>query len=155
MCYSGTQLLFLVLLRISIGWHFLYEGASKILNPHWSGKGYLLDSKGFMSGFYEWIANNESVLAASDFLNEWGLTLIGLSLILGLFTRISIIAGTVLLLLYYLSHPAWPGLEYIMPVDGNYFIVNKNIIEILALLVLLMFPTSHIYGLERIFRIKL
>ncbi|MBU2649573.1 MAG: DoxX family membrane protein [Bacteroidetes bacterium] len=155
MRYTSSQLTFLVLLRVFIGWHFLYEGASKLLNPAWSGKSYLLDSKGFMSGFYEWIAGNNSLLMVSDFMNEWGLTLIGLSLILGIFTRISGIAGIILLLLYYLSHPAWPGLEYLMPVDGSYFIINKNIIEILALLVMLVFPTSHIIGLERIFRIKL
>ena len=35
----------LVTLRFLIGWHFLYEGISKLLNPYWSSAAYLLDSK--------------------------------------------------------------------------------------------------------------
>ncbi|SVB00541.1 uncharacterized protein METZ01_LOCUS153395, partial [marine metagenome] len=32
--YSGSQLFGLVILRILIGWHFLYEGISKLVNPY-------------------------------------------------------------------------------------------------------------------------
>ena len=30
----------LVTLRFLIGWHFLYEGISKLLNPYWSSAAY-------------------------------------------------------------------------------------------------------------------
>ena len=43
--YSGSQLIGLVILRILIGWHFLYEGISKLVNPYWSSAAYLLDGK--------------------------------------------------------------------------------------------------------------
>ena len=39
------QLYGLVTLRVLIGWHFLYEGISKVINPYWSSAAYLLDSK--------------------------------------------------------------------------------------------------------------
>ena len=128
MGYTKLQSFALVILRITIGWHFLYEGGVKILNPNWTAKSYLLDSGGFLKGFFELIAGNQTLLSISDTANAWGLALIGLSLLLGIFTRYSSIAGIVLLLLYYLSHPAVPGIEYLFPSDGSYFIINKTLV---------------------------
>jgi thiosulfate dehydrogenase (quinone) large subunit len=152
MRYTKLQSFALVILRITIGWHFLYEGGVKILNPHWTAKSYLLDSGGFMKGFFEFIAGNQTLLVISDTANAWGLALIGLSLIVGLFTRFSSLAGIVLLLLYYLSHPAFPGVEYLFPSDGSYFIINKTLVELFALLVIYAFPTSHIFGIQRLIK---
>jgi thiosulfate dehydrogenase [quinone] large subunit len=152
MRYTKLQSFALVILRITIGWHFLYEGGVKILNPHWTAKSYLLDSGGFLKSFFELIAGNQTLLSVSDSANAWGLALIGLSLLLGIFTRYSSIAGIVLLLLYYLSHPAFPGIEYVFPSDGSYFIINKTLVELFALLVVFAFPTSHIFGLKRLIK---
>jgi thiosulfate dehydrogenase (quinone) large subunit len=152
MQYSPGQVISLVILRVAIGWHFLYEGGSKLITPGWSSRSYLLDSKGFLSGFFAWIANNEAVLKIADLLNQWGLTLIGLALVLGLFNRLATMAGIFLLLLYYLSHPAWIGLEYLFPSEGNYFIVNKNVVEIFALLLLYFFPSGEMAGLGKFFK---
>jgi len=152
MGYTKLQSFALVILRITIGWHFLYEGGVKILNPNWTAKSYLLDSGGFLKGFFELIAGNQTLLSISDTANAWGLALIGLSLLLGIFTRYSSIAGIVLLLLYYLSHPAFPGIEYLFPSDGSYFIINKTLVELFALLVVFAFPTSHIFGLQRLIK---
>lgn len=152
MGYTKLQSFALVILRIAIGWHFFYEGGVKILNPHWTAKSYLLDSGGFLKGFFELIAGNQTLLSISDSANAWGLALIGLSLIIGIFTRYSSIAGIVLLLLYYLSHPAFPGIEYLFPSDGSYFIINKTLVELFALLVVFAFPTTHIFGLQRLIK---
>ena len=154
MPHTKLQSFALVILRVTIGWHFLYEGGVKLLNPQWTAKSYLLDSGGFMKGFFEWIAGNQAVLALTDNLNAWGLALIGLSLIAGLFTRYTSLAGVALLLLYYLSHPAFPGIEYMFPSDGSYFIINKTLVELFAMLVLFAFPTSHIFGLQRLLKNK-
>ena len=97
MRYTTTQSVALVLLRITIGWHFLYEGGVKVLSPHWTSKAYLLDSGGFLKGFFEQIAGSPTLLGVADFANAWGLTLIGLSLIIGICTRYSSVAGIVLL----------------------------------------------------------
>jgi thiosulfate dehydrogenase [quinone] large subunit len=152
MLYTKLHSYALVILRITIGWHFLYEGGVKILNPHWTAKSYLLDSGGFMKGFFEFIAGNQTLLSISDFANAWGLALIGLSLIVGLFTRFASLAAMFLLLLYYLSHPAFPGIEYLFPSDGSYFIINKTLVELFALFVIYSFPTSQVFGLKRLIK---
>ncbi len=154
MKYSKTGLVALVVLRLAIGWHFFYEGMVKVLNPDWTSKAYLLDSGGFLKTMFEWMALNDSVLPVVDFLNAWGLTLIGFSLLLGIFCRAGALAGMLLLLFYYLSHPAFPGIEYLFPTDGSYFIINKTLVELFALFVIFAFPTEQIIGLERFWAAK-
>ena len=149
--FTSCQISWLVFLRIAIGWHFLYEGLIKIVNPSWSPFGYLMDSKGLFAPFYHGMASNPTLLPVIGFLNEWGLILIGLGLILGLFTRLSTWAGMLLLLLYYLSHPPVAGLSYALPSEGSYFLIDKLVIEFLALGVLSIFPTGKIIGLDRLF----
>jgi len=146
---TKNQQLTLVALRLAIGWHFLYEGLVKLANPNWTSAGYLLDSGGFMKTFYFNLASNPGVLKVVDFLNIWGLILIGSGMILGAFTRMAIISGIVLLVFYYLSHPHFVGLKYALPSDGSYLVVNKTLIEALALGVLLVFPTWKEWGLDR------
>jgi thiosulfate dehydrogenase (quinone) large subunit len=143
------QKLILVALRLAIGWHFLYEGLFKLANPNRTSAGYLLDSAGFMKTFFFNLASNPDMLKVIDFLNIWGLILIGLGLILGAFTRVAIISGIVLMIFYYLSHPPFVGLKYAVPSDGSYLVVNKMIIEALALGVLLVFPTWKEWGVDR------
>jgi thiosulfate dehydrogenase [quinone] large subunit len=146
---TTTQKVLLVALRLTIGWHFLIEGLVKLANPNWTSAGYLLDSAGFLKQFYFSLAANPDVLRVVDFLNIWGLILIGLGLILGVFTRVSIISGIVLMAFYYLSHPAFIGLKYAVPSDGSYLFFNKMVIEGLALAVLLVFPTWKEWGIDR------
>jgi thiosulfate dehydrogenase [quinone] large subunit len=148
--YSKVQLFWLVALRVLIGWHFLYEGLTKLINPNWSSVGYLLDSEGFLREFYISLAGSPTSLAVVDFLNIYGLILIGLGLILGLFTRISTIAGILLLALYYLSHPPCVGFKYALPTEGSYLIVNKVLIEMVALAVIFVFPTGRKIGIDRL-----
>lgn len=147
---STSQITWLVLLRVAIGWHFLFEGLVKVVNPTWSPFGYLMDSKGFLAPFFQAIAENAKALSIAGFLNEWGLILIGLGLILGLFTKPAIWAGMVLLLLYYLSHPPLTGMIYALPSEGSYFIIDKLVIEFIALGVLAVFPTGKMIGLDRL-----
>jgi thiosulfate dehydrogenase [quinone] large subunit len=147
--YSYYQLVSLSLLRILVGWHLLYEGMAKLANSNWTSAAYLLDSKWLFSGLAEWMVTNPGLLSLVDTLNIWGLTLIGLSLMLGLLSRWGSIAGACLLVLYYLFHPPLVGLEYSKPPEGSYLLVDKNLIEACALFVLAMFPTSHITGLDR------
>ena len=149
--YSHYQLVSLSLLRILVGWHLLYEGMAKLANSNWTSAAYLLDSKWLFSGLAEWMVTNPGLLSLVDTLNIWGLTLIGLSLMLGLMSRWGSIAGACLLVVYYLFHPPLVGLDYSKPPEGSYLIVDKNLVEACALFVLAMFPTSHITGLDRFF----
>lgn len=145
-----TQLFWLVALRVVIGWHFLYEGLVKLVNPNWSSLGYLLDSDGPLREVFVRMASAPSLLQVVDFMNIWGLTLIGFCLIAGLFERVAITGGIVLLAFYYLSHPPFIGLTYALPSEGSYLIVNKTLIELIALVVLLVFPTARRIGLGRL-----
>ena len=126
---NNYQLYGLVTLRVLIGWHILYEGVSKLINPYWSSAAYLLDSKWIFSGLAKTIVSNPTLLTISDYVNMWGLTLVGLCLILGAFNRQATFGGMVFILLYYLFAPPLLGLEYSKPGEGSYIIVNKNLIE--------------------------
>ena len=148
--YSGTQLTFLVALRMLIGWHFLYEGIVKLINPYWTAAPYLAEARGLFAGWFHSWAANPSTMGVVDFLNVWGLILIGLGLLFGLLTRWATIAGAVLLFLYYIANPPLLGYHFSMPTEGSYLIVNKNLIEFCALLVLTVFPTGHEVGLDRL-----
>lgn len=148
--YGTFQLVALVSLRMLIGWHFLYEGVAKLSNPYWTSAGYLQESKGWFSGFFMDLANNPGALGVVDNLNQWGLLLIGLALLVGVFSRTAAFAGVILLALYYLAAPPFPTLEYAMPSEGSYLIVNKILVELAALLVIVGFPTAHRIGLDRL-----
>jgi thiosulfate dehydrogenase [quinone] large subunit len=149
--YSAQQLSVLVALRLLIGWHILYEGMHKLINPGWSSKSFLNESQWLLEGFAQWIVSNEGILNVVDFLNTWGLIAIGLGLILGLFTNIALFSGIILLMLYYFNSPPLVGIEYSLPTEGNYLIVNKTLIEAIALLVLTFFPTQSYIGIDRLF----
>jgi len=147
--YSHYQLVSLSLLRVLVGWHLLYEGMAKLANSNWTSAAYLLDSKWIFSGVAKWMVTNPGLFSFVDTLNMWGLTLIGLSLMFGLMSRWGSIAGACLLVVYYIFHPPLVGLEYSKPPEGSYLLVDKNLVEACALFVLVMFPTSHITGLDR------
>ena len=147
---TNAQTWSLTFLRVLIGWHLMYEGMVKLWNPGWSAGGYLMDSQGFFAETFYQMAANPKVLDVIDFLNIWGLILIGLALILGLFTRVALVGGIFLLGLYFLSHPPLIGVKYAMPSEGSYLFVNKNLIEMAAMLALLTFSASSSIGLDRL-----
>ena len=139
----------LIVMRILIGWHFLYEGVLKVYNPLWTAKGYLLSADGFLKTFFVNLSS-DTFIGAVDFLNIVALILVGVGLLLGYAERLVSWIGIMLLVLYYLAHPAFPGLEQVN-VEGNYWFVNKNLIEAAALYVLSILPTGHLFGISRLF----
>jgi thiosulfate dehydrogenase [quinone] large subunit len=62
----------LTVLRIAIGWHFLYEGVAKIFTPGWSAAPYLQTSTWIFGGFFRWIAATPWALKIVDSINVWG-----------------------------------------------------------------------------------
>jgi thiosulfate dehydrogenase [quinone] large subunit len=140
----------IVVLRVLIGWHFLYEGIAKLTKPSWSAAGFLLQSRGMFSGLFRWMASSPDVLAIVNPLNMWGLVLIGLGLILGCFTRTAAASGILLTLLYYVCNPPFVGYFYSIPTEGSYLVVNKNLVELAALAVVLVTGTGRAAGLDRI-----
>ena len=86
---TRAQLVTITVMRVLIGWHFLYEGVSKLTTEGWSAQGFLLQARGPFAGLYRWMASNPDVLSSVNQLNMWGLTLVGLGLMLGCFTRLA------------------------------------------------------------------
>jgi len=129
----------LVSLRITLGWMFFYAGITKVLNPAWSAAGYLTSAKTF-AGFYAWLAS-PVMITLVNFVNEWGLTLLGVSLILGIGVRLSSTLGIVLMLLYYIPILEFPYLEHS-------YLVDEHIIYALALLLLAVYRAGRVWGLE-------
>jgi thiosulfate dehydrogenase [quinone] large subunit len=153
--YSDLQIFSLTLLRVLIGWHFLYEGLTKLFSTSvWTAKSYLLGSVGPFAGVYHAMGSNPAMMNIIDPVNMWGLILIGFCLFIGLFARPFKLFGIVLLLLYYFAYPPFSTIAINAPVEGNYWIVNKNLIEIAALFVLFLFPSSQITGIDRYLKPK-
>jgi thiosulfate dehydrogenase [quinone] large subunit len=131
--------LLLACLRIALGWLFFYAGITKLLAPAWSSAGYLKGAQTF-SGFYQALAQ-PGILPVVDFINEWGLTLLGVSLILGVFVRFSSLLGALLMLLYW-----FPVLDF--PKVERGFLVDDHIVYALALLYFAAIKAGRVYGLE-------
>jgi uncharacterized membrane protein YphA (DoxX/SURF4 family) len=143
--------LFITFIRLAVGWHFLYEGLTKLVSGNWSAEGYLNNTFGTFSGFYQWLASSPTMLQFVDFFNIWGLILIGLALSVGLVIRWASLSGALLLALYYFAYPPF-GTS--MPMgDANNYIVDKNFIEAIVLM-FFVFSSEKGYGLQNIVKIS-
>jgi len=151
--FSRLQMMALVVLRVVIGWHFLYEGVAKLLKPGWSAAGFLLQSRGLFAGVFRWMAERPDVMSWVNPLNKWGLACVGLGLILGCFTRLASAAGMILIAAYYLCNPLLVGYFYSIPMEGSYLVVNKNLVELAALFVILVTNSGRHMGLDRILHV--
>ena len=138
------------LLRVFIGWHFLYEGVIKIYNPDWTSYGYLASAQGPFKSFFHWMSR-EPMIHWADSLNWMALMFVGISLLLGVFEKKGAFVAALLLGLYYLAHPSFPWLTQVN-VEGSYWFVNKNLIELAACLVLYKMPTGEFFGLGYLFK---
>lgn len=133
------QKISLFVLRLAVGWMFFYAGITKVINPAWSAEGYLKGAK-LLPGFYNWLLRPD-ILPCINFVNEWGLTLLGVSLIIGLGVRLSSILGALLMLLYYIPQ----GFPYPNP---HSYIVDEHIIYIAVLLYFSTIYAGRVWGLE-------
>ena len=91
-------------------------------------------------------------LDRSDAIVPWVLTIAGGCLILGLVTPVACIVAAVFLGMFYLAMPAFPWLPESPRSEGHYLYVNKNILEMCALLALAFLPTGKWAGLDAFLR---
>jgi len=128
------------------------------------------DRRGFVAEIDGWggtlrdswakLATAEQVAAANprtaswtrlDWINlatKYGLLAVGICLMLGLFTPAAALGAAGYLLMFYLSMPPWPGLPESPMSEGHYLYVNKNLVEMLACLVLASTPNGLWLGLD-------
>lgn len=173
---TGLQNFFFSLLRMAIGWHFLREGYVKLSQTHWTSYGYLANSWGPFAPYFKQMAEDPNLIGMADIMVPWSLTLAGIGLILGIFTRLSALVGIGLLIMFYLATPPWgePTIpdpfiadsqftwmyyqtmmsnatwagNQMIGAEGNYQIVNKNLIEMLALIALITTNTGKFIGFD-------
>jgi len=138
-------------LRVIVGWHFLYEGIVKLLDPKWTAAGYLVESRWIFSGVFHWLAESSAILKVVDILNIWGLIFIGLGLFFGFLTRVASLSGALLLLMYYLATPPVPSIIDSGGTEGSYLIVNKNLVELFALTVLAVLPAGRFFSIDGLY----
>lgn len=132
----------LATLRVAMGSLFFYAGITKVMDPGWSAAGFL-NNIDFMPQFFSWFALPGNI-GWVNFLNQWGLTAIGVSLVLGLFVRYSSFFGSVLMLLYYM-----PELSTFPYVAEHSYIVDEHIIYILVLLTLMTTCAGNYFGIDK------
>ena len=153
---SSLQKAVLVALRTLIGWHFLYEGYYKLMLPGWSrtgeplkawsAAGYLKASTGPFAGLFHSMAES-SFMSTIDWIVPIGLLLVGLSLMLGALTQLGCWGALGFLTLFYVSAIPTTGMPQ-QGAEGVYLLVSKNLIEWAAVLVLLVFRTGKMAGLD-------
>lgn len=140
----------LTVLRIAIGWHLLYEGVAKIFQGNWSAADYLASSTWIFGPWFRWIAEAPRALRAVDLINMWALAAIGLFLVLGFVTRAAAFAGAALLLVYYAAHPPFGTGAAVYGGPGSYLIVDRNLVECVALAMIALLPAGALWGLDRL-----
>jgi uncharacterized membrane protein YphA (DoxX/SURF4 family) len=83
-----------------------------------------------------------------DWLTKGALTAIGICLLAGFLTRSACVGGALLLLMFFLAMPPFPGLPPNPRAEGHYLFVNKNLIEMLALLTLATTVSGRWLGVD-------
>jgi thiosulfate dehydrogenase [quinone] large subunit len=147
---SRSPMIAIAVLRVLVGWHFLYEGVAKLTSATWSASGYLKQARGPFAELFKWLAGQPNLLQNADLITMWGLTIVGVLLILGLFTRLASLGAMAFLLMFYFATPPFVGYFYSLPSEGSYLLVNKNLVELGALVVILVSGSGRFAGLDRI-----
>jgi uncharacterized membrane protein YphA (DoxX/SURF4 family) len=96
------------------------------------------------------VTESPAIIRWLDKLTIWTLLIVGGCLMLGLFSRLAALGGAGFLLMTLLTHPPLPWLPDPPNAEGHYVFVSKNVIEMLALLMLACIPTGRWFGLDAI-----
>jgi len=138
--YSETWIGYALLaLRLVMGWTLFYAGVTKVLDPAWSAEGFLLNAipeGNPFTGFWATLASDWLWLV--DPLNQWGLTLVGLALLLGAFVRWSAFWGAIMMLFYWAAS---------LPL-ANGLVIDDHVVYAMLLFGLGAFGAGRILGLD-------
>jgi thiosulfate dehydrogenase [quinone] large subunit len=127
-------------LRVSVGWLFLYAGSWQVLQ-NYSASGFLnhvVTFHGFFAAF-----TTPAMLPLTDFLMKWGHLLIGLSLVFGLMLRVSGPFGILLMITYHFAHMDWPFIENHLSLFIDFHLVYATVI-----VYLMVHHAGRVWGLD-------
>jgi thiosulfate dehydrogenase [quinone] large subunit len=127
--------------RILMAWTFLYASSHQLFDPKFTASGFLQHTKTFHDFFIMFAS--PALQPVTDFLVQWGHFLIGLSLLAGLFVRVSGAFGILLMITYYFAHMDFPFIE-----DHNNFLVDYHLVYAGVLLYLMVKQAGHVWGLD-------
>lgn len=131
----------ILLLRLSLAWIFLFAASHQVFVADFSVAGFLGSTKTFHWLFASLTAPVPAAILS--FFVAYGHLLIGLSLLSGLFVRVSAVFGIAIMLLYWMAHMDFPFIS-----DANNFLVDEHIIYALVLGLLIAVRAGHIWGLD-------
>ena len=131
----------LLLLRIAIGWHFLYEGCWKLMQEDgWSCLSYLNAAQGPLAPLFKWMAGLPWLVTTGDWAVQIGLVVIGVSLITGACARFMALGGIALMAMFYCCQPPEPFATAFSGADGRFFLIERNAVEAAGLLLIAAVP---------------
>ncbi len=141
MTHAKAERALVLFFRLAMAWTFLYSAYHQVLVPGWSVAGFLDSTKTFHPIYSQF--TGPAIAPILSFLVSYGHLLIGLSLLVGLFVRISAVFGILLMLLYWTAHMDFPYIS-----DTNNFLVDEHIVFAGVLVLLIVERAGHVFGLD-------
>ncbi len=131
---------FVVLMRLTMGWIFLYSGLDKLING-FSASGFLVNAtKGPLGGMFQDLGASATAVNVINPMVVWGEILIGLALVLGVTTRWAAFWGATMMFLFYIAQ---------FPPEHNPF-MEYYLVYILVLGMLGALGAGRILGLDAV-----
>jgi thiosulfate dehydrogenase [quinone] large subunit len=138
---SSKKRALIVFFRLAMAWTFIYAASHQVFDPNWSVAGFLKGTKTFHDVYAPF--TTPAWAPFITFFVGYGHLLIGLSLLVGLFVRVSAAFGILLVLLYWTAHMDFPFIE-----NRNNFLLDFHIVYAGVLLQLIVDRAGHVWGLD-------
>jgi thiosulfate dehydrogenase [quinone] large subunit len=138
---SSTERALVVFFRLAMAWTFLYAASHQVFDPTFSVAGFLKGTKTFHDIYAPLTA--PTVAPGVTLLVSYGHLLIGLSLLVGLMTRVSAAFGIILMIVYWTAHMDFPYIE-----NTTNFLLDYHIVYAVVLGYLIHKRAGHVWGLD-------
>jgi len=137
---------FIIFLRISMGWLFLYQGIQAIVNPAWNIVPLIQNATTF-PGLYTYILSPD-ILPLTLYVLRGLYILVGICCVLGIFVRPAALLGMLVSAFFY-----FPRLNF--PYVGDmHYIVNEYFIYFLVFGYLFMSRAGEFFGFGSFFKVS-
>jgi uncharacterized membrane protein YphA (DoxX/SURF4 family) len=136
--------LFIALLRMSLGWIFIYQGFLGFTNPEWSLKPYIQNAQTFPT-FYAQV-EQQPVLRYASYAFKSLYIFVGMLLMTGISARIASFVGCLMMLFLYFAKLNFPY------VGANAYIINEYIINAIILLYLFLARHGEHFSIGKLFK---